>query len=300
MCIVQKQLYILFIGISAALSAHAQEYHPYFRVNQDEQSRRVNFSLTTRSGHCHVIPNDNSDEPVLIMGQAENRAATSSFWTELEGDTKHVKVELRNPNEGSALSKMISNTLSSKPTEQHNWRVYLSKHHKLNLDFNYLFGSAFLNLSHLEIENLKVNTASADVHLGFNDKVYNKTQMDTFLVKVEFGSIVIKDLHLANVKEVIANVGFGSMKIDFEHNWNNASNIQASVAAGSLSIFLPKEEVPIKIQISDSPLCSIRMIPGLKQLEKNIFVNQAFLNQKENPIHFHLDVGMGSISFHQK
>lgn len=277
----------------------AQDFHPYFLVDHIETSNKINLNLSTKSGNCYIIPSDNV-EPLKIMGLTENDAATSSFWSETIGDTKHLKVDLRHKNEYSTVSRMISQSFFSTPEHTENWHVYLSKAHPLSLSLHHIVGTAFIDLSGLSIEKLKVISASANVHFSNKDKILNKIEMDTFSVKVEFGSIKIQDIQLANVNNVLANVGFGNLTIDFDEGWHRSSKINASVAAGSMDILIPQNSIPIKITVKDSPLCSVKTLPNFKRISKNVFVSENYNSEAANILDFVIDVGMGSITFHQK
>jgi hypothetical protein len=294
---VKKLLHFSLFIAGGFLSA--QDFHPYFLVDHIESSKKINLNLSTKSGICYIIPSG-STEPLKIMGLTENDAATSSFWKETIGDTKYIKVDLRHKNESSTVSRMISQSFFSNPEPSENWHVYLSKSHPLSLSLHHIVGTAFIDLSGLSIEKLKVISASANVHFSNKDKILNKLEMDTFSVKVEFGSVKIKDLHLANVSTVLANVGFGNLTIDFEQGWNRSGNINASVAAGSMDIMIPQNSIPIKITVQDSPLCSVKTLPNFKKISKNVFVSENYQADAPNILNFLIDVGMGSITFHQK
>ena len=66
--------------------------------------------------------------------------------------------------------------------------------------------------------------------------------MDTFMVSVDLGDVEIERLSLARAKNILAEVGFGSLVLSFDELPQRASEIWARVGAGSLEINLPTEE----------------------------------------------------------
>jgi hypothetical protein len=124
--------------------------------------------------------------------------------------------------------------------------------------------------------------------------------MDTLNVKVEVGSVNVKNLNLSRTRNVVADVGFGSMVLDFTHKPLVGSRIKGSVGAGNLIILLPSDETPVLVKIEDSWLCSVKMPSNLKKISNNTFVNAAYTKDAKNPLIFDLDVSLGNIIFKEQ
>jgi hypothetical protein len=165
---------------------------------------------------------------------------------------------------------------------------------------NYGIGNANIDLSGLSVKNLKINTGSADVNVGYSTGLENMVDMDTFYVKVDLGSVHARNLGLAKTKVVIAEVGFGNVMLDLSANPYVANAIRGSVGAGNLIIMLPSEETPILVKIKDSWLCSVRIPSYLKKVGNNTFSNAAYSKSTQNALTFDLDVSMGNIIFKEK
>ena len=121
--------------------------------------------------------------------------------------------------------------------------------------------------------------------------------MDTFAVKVEVGSVTVKNLNLAKTRNVVADVGFGSISLDFANRPLVASRIKGSVGAGNLIIVLPSDDTPVLVKIKDSWLCSIKMPGNLKKISENTFANAHYNKDAKNALVFDLDVSLGNIIF---
>lgn len=76
--------------------------------------------------------------------------------------------------------------------------------------------------------------------MKYSNQQANAVAMDTFFIKVNMGTIDVEDLDLATAKEIIAEVGFGSINLDCGNHWKMNSHINASVGAGSMVITLPE------------------------------------------------------------
>ena len=239
------------------------------------------------------------DEPILILGATENDIAASSFKIEKLQNTQKVNAELTcKSHMGLNFTESVANNIFSSSDQVHDiWQINLSEHQAFNLNLSYLMGEANVDLSRLAVERLKIKSASADVKLAYSDAVMNSVAMDTFFVKVNFGNIEVTDLNYALAKEIIAEVGFGTISIDCGSDWKINSRVSASVGAGTLNVILPPEEVAVIIRLNNSPLCNIKMAENFEKIGHNTFGNQAYINNPEESMEFLLDVGMGSIAF---
>jgi hypothetical protein len=294
-----KHQFIAIVSLLSLTLAKAQELHPYYLLEPISSSKRIHFNLTSKSGNCYILSNSDT-QAVKILGVTENDAATSSFWSELVDDTKLVKVDLRHKNQTSSSGWLVTQSFFGSSQSEDRWHVYLSKDHPLALDLHYMVGSAFVDLSDLLLERVKINSASANVYISNKQQVPNAIEMDTFLVKVDFGSIKMTDLHLANVSNVYATIGFGNLTLDLQRQWDRYGTINASVAAGSMDILLPMQAMPMKLILNDSPLCSVKIPSGFRQISKNVYVSENYTEGIDNLLTVNLEVGMGSITFRQR
>jgi hypothetical protein len=178
--------------------------------------------------------------------------------------------------------------------------MYLSDAKPYLLELNYGLGDAHVDLSGLSIKTLKINTGSADVNVGYFSGLENHIDMDTFYVRVDLGSLNARNLSLARTKNVIADVGFGNVMLDFSNGPLVTRHVKGSVGAGNLVILLPNNEVPVLIKIKDSWLCSVRIPGTLKKISENTFANEAYSKNKTSALAFDLDVSMGNIIFKSK
>jgi hypothetical protein len=199
---------------------------------------------------------------------------------------------------GLNFTESVANSFFSSPDQPHDiWQINLSEHQTFDLNLSYLTGEANVDLSKLAVQRLKIKSASADVKLSYKEATMNRVAMDTFFVKVNFGNIEVKDLNYALAKEIIAEVGFGTISIDCGQDWKMNSRVTASVGAGNLNVMLPPKEIPVIIRINNSPLCNIKMAKNFEKIGHNIFGNQAYVDNPDESMEFLLDVGMGGIVF---
>jgi hypothetical protein len=203
-------------------------------------------------------------------------------------------------------SEGLSQTISSKvfgaekPEQERFWKMYLTDEKPYLLELNYGVGNANIDLSGLAVQNLKINTGSADVNIGYHSGLENLIEMDTFFVKVDLGSVNAKNLSLAKTKYLVADVGFGNVMLDLSTTPLVGNHIIGSVGAGNLVILLPSDETPVMVKIKDSWLCSVRMTKSLKKIGEFTFANAAYEKSAKNALTFDLDVSMGNIIFKDK
>jgi hypothetical protein len=202
-----------------------------------------------------------------------------------------------NNKSNSSLSNRFLQVIDSNDEEASPWGISLSNAVPFHLDLNYGMGDATFNLSGLAISKLKVNTGSADVALDYPDGTGNKTTMDTLLAEVDLGSLSLNCLNHTRAKEVIANVGFGSLLLHVTPENTGTCHVSASVGAGNLVVKLANSSIPVYIRFSGSPLCRIKVPAFLKQIDENIYINDAYEANINSAIRFDIDVAMGQVIF---
>ncbi|UII28693.1 hypothetical protein LVD15_09780 [Fulvivirga maritima] len=253
------------------------------------------------NGSCIIKPSQNSQVLTVYSNQDEN-GYSHTYDKDITNKTCNVALHVED-NKSEGLSQSISYRMfgGSNDSDQKLWKLYLKENKNYDLQFKYGIGEADIDLSGLSVGKLKVYTGSADVNIGYLSGNDNGIVMDTFYVKVDLGSVNVKQLNLSKSKHVVADIGFGNLLLDFSDKPQVASTIKGSVGAGSLLIVLPEEdEIPVIVTVNDSWLCRVKLTKSFKKLNEHTFVNAAYSEDAKNLLSFNLDVSMGSITFQEK
>ena len=269
-----------------------------FTVEDAPNCENISLTLKANSGNCFIKPSQNPDILNVYSNQSESGYA-HNFRKEIKGKTCEVVLNLEDV-KAEGLSQTISTRFfgpSDKPADDKIWKMYLTNSKPYLLELNYGVGNANIDLSGLAVKKLKINTGSADVNVGYSSALENQVDMDTFFVKVDLGSVNVKNMSLSRTHVVMADVGFGNMTLYFSSKPAVSNRIKGSVGAGNLTIILPKEETPILVKIQDSWLCSVSIPSELKKVGQNTFANRAYSKGAKNALVFDLDVSMGNIVF---
>lgn len=269
----------------------------HFTVENDGSFDKVDLTLSGGSGTCYIRPTPNIN-PVNVYGRAESDAPSPRCESILDQRTQKVSVNFIDGevNE-SSIKKMPFKVFSTDKKELNQWHIYLSKKKPVNLNLNYGMGNAYVDLSGLSIEKLNINTGSANVNIGYVSGQYNQTEMDTFCIKVDLGELEARQVTLSNARTIIADVGFGSLYLDFTEKSKVSSQVNATVGAGNLVVNADESINPMIIYIKNSPLCRIKIPEGFIKIRENVFVNSQYDQDAENLITFNIDVTMGNIIF---
>ncbi len=290
----RESLLLLGIGIISTSLSVAQ-VKKQFSIEDNASVDRIDLNFGVNSGDCYIKASD-TNEVLTVYGNRDHDSYSHSFNKDLEG--RVCKIDLMLEDDKSAgLSRSISYRMFGSDEKQsaNLWKLYLTKEKAYDLNLKYGIGMANIDLSGLSVEKMKINTGSADVHIKSDD--YNKVPMDTFNVQVDMGSVKVQNINKSNAKNVIADVGFGDLLLDFSDPSITSTFIEGSVGAGNLIIILPKSDTPIKVKITDSWLCQVKMLKSLKNIGNNTFVNSTYSENAKNLLSFNLDVSMGKIIF---
>jgi len=294
-----KTLSLALAGLMG-VGAVAAQVKKQFTVDNQENCKTVDLSLRAKTGNCYIRSSQTS-ELLNIYSNQDLEEYAHSFSNEVKGAICFVKLALEQEGQ-RGVGKKISYQVfgGDERVSDKFWKVYLTEDKPYTLNLDYGLGNANVDLSGLAIKKLKINTGSADVNVAYASGMENKVEMDTFFVKVDLGSLNVKQLNLSRSRVVMAEVGFGNMFLDFSNTPEVMPAVMGSVGAGNMIILLPDESVPVLVKITDSWLCSINLPKSLKRIGQNSFGNAAYSRNSKNALTFDLDVSMGKIIFKEK
>ncbi len=287
----------LALLVSSEALAQLQKF---YTVKSGDDYEKVVFTLRATSGSCYIKPSSN-ENPIDIYGNPDFEEINPSFksYTNKHG-INYVDLNLEDYQQGGLTKTISFNMFESRKEDTNFWKIYFNDDKVYDLNLNYGIGNAHLNLSGIPIDRFKVNTGSADVVINYEMEGMNPIEMDTFSVKVDLGSFTAYNLTKSRASHIFANIGFGNALLDFSEKTTRKCNVEASVAAGKLVVYIPRDQVPTIIHLNESPLCSTRLPKDFRELEDNVFVNSAYTAHAENLTTFNIDVGMGNVVFRNK
>ncbi len=280
------------------LSSYGQ-IKKYYTVENSDSFDRVDLTLSGGSGTCYIRPTPNNN-PVNIYGKSESKVLSPDCKSILKNRIQLVNVNFVEveTNESSTKKNVAFNLFNSNNGGSDNqWHVYLSKKKPIKLNLNYGMGNAYVDLSGMSVENLHIATGSANVNVGFISGQYNQQEMDTFCIKVDLGELEARQVALSKAKVIIADVGFGSLYLDFTNKSLVKSTVIATVGAGNLIVNANESMNPMIIYIRNSPLCRIQIPQTFSKIRENVYVSSQYDQDAENLITFNIDVTMGNIIF---
>ena len=291
-----RGILVVFTGLCCCCQCYGQ-LKKFYAVKNDSSYDTISFSLKATSGTCYIKPSFHAD-PVSIYGNPNFSEVNPTFYTETKNNVNQVDLNLEDYKKSGLSHTIAYNMFGSDEKDETNfWKVYLNNEKIYKLNLNYGVGAANLNLSSIPVSNMKIETGSADVNVKYDLSKPNGCQMDTFLIKVDLGSIVAKNIDLSNAEYIIADVGFGNAQLGFNEVPKSKCTVNASVGAGNLKVVLPSKSTPAIVYFKKSPLCNISVKKGFEEVDKNVYVSNMYKPDAENLLTFYLDVALGNITF---
>lgn len=271
-----------------------------FSVEDREQVKEIDLRLSAKSGNCYIRPSQNAD----LLNVYSNQDIVEyghAFRKEVNGSVAMISLALEQEGQRGVGQKISYQVFGGdeRPSDKF-WKVYLTENKPYKLSLDYGLGNANIDLSGLSINQLKIKTGSADVNVFYGSGAANQIEMDTFFVKVDMGSLTVKQLNLARSRVVMADVGFGNILLDFSDRPTISNHVKGSVGAGNLVVLLPAKDVPVMVKINNSWLCSLELSKNLKRVSESTFVNNAYSAGSKDALTFDLDVSLGKIVFKEK
>jgi len=266
-----------------------------FKVTEKEGFDMVTLEFTTYKSST-LLKRTKSSDPVYIHGHLNKTNILPVFSQKISNNILQASLIHRNV-ESENLGKSITSKLFSRSSDDfdHSWNVALSTNYLYHLDFNLGMGKSDFDLSNLTISQMKVKSASADVTIHYSSDSPNQVQMDTLLVTLNMGTVVINNANFTNAKKMIFEVNYGKIDLSFSEGMPNASHVIAAVGAGSLHVHLPSDSFPIKIKMRTTAMCKTTLPKYLKTLEKGTYVTKGYDAADPRLMELIIDVGVGSL-----
>lgn len=287
------------IGLSLVISySLVAQLKKFYSLSDVSKFDTVNFEFKATSGHSYwrLVPQEN---PLVIYGNPDLEKINPTFDAIVYGRSCEVNLELEEYRSSGLGDGLAFAMLGSAPSEHDDnyWKVLLNDEKVYNLDLHFGIGTSDIDLGGAHVKKLKIRTGSADVRVKYDRESPNLCAMDTFLVKVDMGSVVTKDLYHSRARLVIADIGFGQATLDFTHPVKQQCQVQANVGLGNLMVYLPRNE-PVIIYLQDSPFRGLNMAKDFEEVEKNVFINRSYSEEADNLLTFKVDVSLGNVVFH--
>jgi hypothetical protein len=288
---------VALVCLNVSLNAHAQ-LKKFYTLKESNEYDTVDFILKASSGNSFIKNYADSPEPLVIYGNPDLERINPSFKTKYAGRTCYASLELDAFNSFS-FGDGFSFVMAKKAKEEHGnyWKVLVNDKKIYRFYMKYGVGNTEVDLSNIKLHKLRLHTGSANVMIGYQEDKPNKIKMDTFSVKVDMGSLETQYLANSRAKCYVADIGFGTAKLDFRGNTDAKVQCNAKIGAGSLDVLVPNRNSPVIIYLKDSPFCGIRMADDFEEVEKNVWVNHSYSAKAGNLMTFNVDLALGTISF---
>ena len=293
----QFRAFVFFVLSCAVLPDMAAQYRKQFHVEDQKNVQNITLSLKFNSGQYVIRP---TQQPVLLDVYSSHNEGEfeHNFYKNYVNHTAFLKLVLTET-KSESLSRSISSNFfgSEKDYIEKFWKIFLNQQKPYDLNLFFGTGNAEIQLSDLAVNKLKIKTAGSDVKVGYLKDSYNRVNMDTFMIKVDVGDVQVIKANHARSENILIDIGFGDLVLDFSDEPQTTTYINGKVGAGSLLLILPDEQIPVKLIVNNTWFCSVKFPATLIKVNENTFVNQAFQNSQENALIFNIDLSMGSLSF---
>jgi hypothetical protein len=119
----------------------------------------------------------------------------------------------------------------------HDLRVGLARGVPLNLKLDIGAAEGDLDLSGLSVTALDLNGGATDTRVRFDSP--NPARLAEMGVRAGAASVKLQGLGNANIARIDANVGVGSLELDFGGEWRGDTHLTVSSALGSVRVTVP-------------------------------------------------------------
>ncbi len=291
-----RNLCLLFLMFFGGVSLSKAQLIKEFKVTQTKGFELAVVEFTSYKSTTN-LKRIRSTDPLYIHGHLEKTNILPVFSYSISNNVLTAALVHKNV-ESENLGKSITSKIfsSSSIDFDHTWDLGLTTNFLYYLDFNLGMGRSDFDLANLTINQLKIKSASADVHVHYSSESPNQVQMDTLLVTLNMGTVTLDKVNFTNAKKIIVEVNYGKINLDFSGGMSNGSQVIAAVGAGTLNLTLPSDSYPIKIKMKTTPMCRTNLPKYFKALGDDTYVTRGYKESDPRRIELTIDVGVGSIN----
>ncbi len=155
-------------------------------------------------------------------------------------------------------------------------------------------GASRLDLSGLQLQNVNINTAFADVMVHYNKP--NQQEMSQMSIHAASANVVLKNLAHARAKQVTVHNDMGMTKLLIGKGYVPGGEITIRSGVGGLILILDDEQ-PVELRLKSGFFSEVNMPEeGFKEISEGTYINQAVQESPNERIIIRLEVDFGKIN----
>ena len=179
---------LIFI-VNLLLSANAScQLKKIYTLKGSPFCDTIDFYLKATASNWLIQRSSGDNYPITIYGNPDTDKITPSFISRVHNNTCSAKLKL-DDHSAAGFSDRFTFAASRREKDNDFWKVGFGSENIYRLYLNYGFGYADVDLTGSSIQKFRLRSGSADIVVGYDHGSFNPIAMDTFFVKVDFGSI---------------------------------------------------------------------------------------------------------------
>jgi hypothetical protein len=283
----------LFLGINFQPYAQISKE---FKVEEKHGYNLVHLDFNVYKGFSQ-IKRKQLDYPLHIHSDLAKVNILPSFSYQIKDKVLNANLIHRNV-ESESLGKSLSYKIFSSSINDfdHKWDVGLNSNYLYNLQLYFGIGKASIDLANLPVSNCIIRSASADILLDYSTKAANPVKMDSIMVSINMGNLEAHHLNYTNAKEMIFEINYGTLNLEFSGVMPESCRVNAVVGAGKVNLTLPDESQPYILHIKSTAMCRTYVPKHLKDLGNKTYVSRSYKENAANLMQLTIDVSVGSVT----
>lgn len=250
-------------------------------------------NAATRSGLGTVrfhLPSDRA-EPILLRDTLPGRLRTTISMTAPGSSSTRTYSQSR----GAVVKYQVSGSMTADDDPaRYLTEVRPDSDIPIDLEMNLGYGSAWLDLTDLDIRNVKVTSGAADVYISY--KSLGKSPIEKFVIHGGMSKVVVRNLEMARAENIYIENGMGDSKIIIGDKVVKRSNMHVVVGTGTCTI-LADEDVPVRIVLNSTVFSTVVIPDNFIKTREGNYVNLKFKDRPQDALTITVDPGIGKFSF---
>ncbi len=288
-----KRILLLVALLSLAAHAARAEASPRQDVHREftrtkEHSVRVVIDVAFGSLTLERVTDRRIATVDYDESQDDEHKVTVSY--EIDGDEGVLKVRLKKS------SHFWGDGESDDEHQDRHLTVRLTNELPLMLDVQLGAGRGEIDLSELQVHDLKISTGASSVTLRCD----TPNQIAAGDVQIESGvsKFTASNLSNLNFQSMKFSGGVGSYKLDFSGSLRRDADVKVEVGLGSIVVNIPRQ-IPARLFYDDSWLSSFDLDDAFEKERNGVYQTSNFTDSS-NRLTVRIESGLGSVKVRRR
>jgi hypothetical protein len=269
----------------AVLAGLADASSPKHREIQRGNESKLQVVMEVSFGTVTIQRGAGDNVAVLDYDDAEENRNKLEISYEVSGSRGYLRIRSKQS------SHFWGDDNDDDNGNKHHLSIKLTDALPIDFDLSLAAGRSDLDLTDLQVNELKLSTGASSVTMNCNTP--NRLTTDDIVIESGVSKFTAYNLCNLNFRSLKFSGGVGSYRLDFGGSLAQSARVKVEVGLGSITINVPKH-IPSKLFYDDNWLSSMHVDDDFEKMHSGEYQTEDF-NSAGVRLTFDVEAGLGSV-----